>query len=212
MVAALVLPLRPGLPGSPSGAPAQPSREAPSGLPRGRLIELAGGADAARTTTAAQILLESQREGDPVAWVQPRGGELYPPDLAAAGLDLDALLVVHVPPDAGPAGLPKAAELVLRTGAFGALVLDVSHGRVPRGEAWLGRLASLTREHDCRCALLGPSADRSLGPLVSLRLRARRRRVRPGRHRLDAEILKDKSGVRPSLPGPRVWGGPAGMP
>jgi len=205
MVAAPVLPLRADLRWA-------PAREAPRDLPRGRLIELAGGPDAARTTVAAQILLESQREGDPVAWVQPDGGELYPPDLAAAGLDLDALLVVHVPRDAGPAGLPKAAELVLRTGAFGALALDLSHGRAPRGEAWLGRLASLAREHDCRCAMLGPAADRSLGPLVSLRLRARRRRVRPGRHRLEAELLKDKSGLRPSLPGPRVWVGPEGMP
>jgi recombination protein RecA len=208
MVAAPVLPLRTGL----SGLPSQPLREAPRPLPRGRLIELAAGPDAAATTLAVQILLESQREGDPVVWVQPRGGALHPPDLAAAGLDLDALLVVHVPADRGPAALPKAAELALRTGAFGALVLDVADARVPRGAAWLGRLASLSREHDCRCVLLGPAGEASLGPLVSLRLRARRRRVRPGRHRLEVEVLKDKAGLRPALPGPRVWVGPEGMP
>ncbi len=161
---------------------------------------------------AVQILLASQREGDPVAWIQPRGGELYPPDLALAGIDLACLLVVHVPPDNGRAGMPKAAELVLRTGAFGALVIDLSSEKPPRGDAWLGRLASLCREHDCRCVLLGPpGANGSLGPLVSLRLRPMRERIRDGAFRIGTEVLKDKSGLRPVL-GQGIWLGPHGMP
>jgi recombination protein RecA len=177
------------------------------------LIELAGGPDAASTSAAVQILLASQREGDPVAWVQPRGGGLYPPDLAAAGLDLGSLLVVHVPLDAGSAAMPKAAELALRTGAFGAVAIDLSSARPPRGDAWLGRLASLAREHDCRCVLLGPAdASASLGPIVPVRLLARRRRIRPGRHRLEVDVLKDKSGLLPSLEAPAAWRGPEGMP
>ncbi len=210
MVAAPVLPLPPlSLPGVSRGSDlAAPS--AP-GLPRGRVLELTGGPDAASTSVAVQILLASQREGDPVAWVQPRGGELYPLDLAAAGLDLDALLVVHVPKE-DRASLPKAAELALRTGAFGAVVLDLSSARPPRGDAWLGRLASLAREHDCRCVLLGPpNAGASFGPLVSLRLAPRRVRVRPGRFRVELEVVKDKTGARPAL-GPAWWIGPEGMP
>lgn len=208
MVAAVVLPLERALPRGSELAPT----DAREGLPRGRLIELAGGPDAGRSSAAARIVLESQREGDPVAWIQAEGGGLYPPDLAAAGIDLDALLVVHVPSEAGRAGAAKAAELVLRTGAFGAVVVDASDGRVPRGGAWLGRLASLAREHDCRTVLLGPDAEGSLGPLVSMRLRARRRRRRFGEYALELEVLKDKSGHRPTLPGPRTWVGPEGMP
>lgn len=211
MVAAPVVPLA-GL--SVEGVSRGADLVAPSapGLPRGRVLELTGGPDAAATSAAVQLLLASQREGDPVAWVQPRGGELYPPDLAAAGLDLDALLVVHVPSD-DRANLPKAAELVLRTGAFGAVVLDLSSARPPRGDAWLGRLASLAREHDCRCVLLGPpDASASFGPLVSLRLQPRRVRMRPGRFRVELEVLKDKSGGRPALGGPAWWVGPEGMP
>lgn len=208
-MAALVLPFRGGV----VRAPDLPSRDRRGGLPRGRLIELTGGAGAAATSAAVQILLASQREGDPVAWVQPRGGSLYPPDLAAAGLDLASMLVVHVPSDAGSAGMPKAAELALRTGAFGAVALDLTHVRPPRGDAWLGRLASLAREHDCRCVLLGPAdASASLGPLVSTRLCARRQRVRPGRYRVETEVLKDKSGAMPSLEAPEAWRGPEGMP
>lgn len=190
-----------------------PPASARGTLPRGRVIELTGGPGAAATSAAVQILLASQREGDPVAWIQPRGGWLYPPDLAAAGIDLACLLVVHVPIEAGSAGLPKAAEFVLRTGAFGAVAIDLTSVRPPRGDAWLGRLASLAREHDSRCVLLGPSdASTSLGPLVSLRLRPRRRRIRPGRYRVETEVLKDKSGCLPVLEAPEAWRGPEGMP
>lgn len=186
--------------------------ERPEGLPRGRIIELAAGPDVSRTTAAAQILLQSQIEGDPVAWVQPRGGAVFPPDLAAAGLDLGALLFVHVPAGAGRAALPKAAELLLRTGAFGALLLDVDGARLPRGQAWMGRLGSLARDKDCRCVILGSGGEGSLGPLVATRLRARRRRLRPGRFRVETEILKDKTGTLPSLPGPARYAGPEGLP
>lgn len=220
MVAARVLSLRSGvlgtlgaLGGAERGRPGDREGDAgETGLPRGRLIELAGGPTAARTSAAVQILVETQREGDPVVWIQPRGGTLYPPDLAAAGIDLGALLVVHVPPEAGRAGQAKAAELVLRSGAFGALVLDLCDAEPPRGDAWLGRLASLAREHDSRCVFLTSQADSSLGPLIALRLLALRRRSRFGRFRLELDVLKDKSGCRPSLPGPRAWVGPDGMP
>lgn len=190
-----------------------PSERAQRGLPRGRIVELTGGPDAAPTSAAVQILLASQREGDPVAWIQPRGGGLYPPDVASAGIDLACMLVVHVPAEAGSAGLPKAAEVLLRTGAFGAVAIDLTETRPPRGDAWLGRLASLAREHDSRCILLGPEgAGASLGPLVSLRLRPRRRRIRPGWYRVETEVLKDKSGWMPSLEAPERWRGPEGMP
>ncbi|MEZ4340063.1 MAG: hypothetical protein R3B82_25870 [Sandaracinaceae bacterium] len=187
----------------------EPARK---GLPPGLLVELSRAPGAAATTAAVQIVLESQRAGDPAAWIQPEGGALFPPDLAAAGVDLEALLVVHVPPRAGRAGLPKAAELLLRSGSFGAVVVDVEGQAPPRGGAWLGRLGSLAREHACRCVFLTAPAEGSLGPLISLRLRAARRRVRPGRFVLDTDVLKDKSGARPSLPGPHLCAGPAGMP
>ncbi|MCB9593071.1 MAG: recombinase A [Sandaracinaceae bacterium] len=182
------------------------------GLPPGLLVELSRGPGAAATTAAVQIVLASQRAGDPAAWIQPEGGTLYPPDLAAAGVDLDGLIVVHVPPRAGRAGLPKAAELLLRSGAFGAIVVDVEGQAPPRGGAWLGRLGSLAREHACRCVFLTAPSEGSLGPLISLRLRAARRRVRPGRFVLETEVLKDKSGAHPTLPGPALHLGPAGLP
>lgn len=182
----------------------------------GRLVELSAGPASARTSVAAALLREAQSRGDPVAWVLPKdpeGGGLFPPDLAAAGIDLDALVVVHVPAADSSAG-PRAAELVLRTGAFGAVVLDLGSS-VPKGSAWQGRLVGLAREHASRVLVLSPRRreEPSLGPLVSVRLDVQRARVGAARFRLDAHVIKDKSGfyaqveprldddVRPGPPG-----------
>jgi len=166
-------------------------------IPPGRIVELCAAPDAAQTSAAVMALREAQRDGDPVAWVMPRGAGLFPPDLAAAGLDLDALVVVHVSPE-DPAALPRAAELVLRTGAFGGVVIDMSGGERTggRAEAWQGRLLGLAREHACRVIVLSPHARTraSLGALVSLRLDVRRARIAEGRYRIEAAVMKDKLG------------------
>jgi recombination protein RecA len=172
----------------------------PIALPAGRLVELCAGPTAAQSSIAAMVLRHAQAEGDPVAWVQPSDAGLFPPDLAAAGLDLDALVVVHVPAK-DPSASTRAAELILRTGAFGALVIDLSCSiaSLPRGSAWQGRLLGLAREHACRVIVLSPHgrARASLGALVSLRFDVRRARIAPGRFRVEANVLKDKSGLAP---------------
>ncbi|MGE0791348.1 MAG: hypothetical protein AB7S26_37080 [Sandaracinaceae bacterium] len=178
----------------------------------GRLIELAAGPASARTSVAAQILLAAQREGDLVAWVEGVGSTAFPPDLARAGLDLDALLFVRLRDEAGPAARPKAAEILMRTGAFGAIALDVSDVRLPRGQAWLGRLGTLARDRECRCVLLSGESESSLGSMVATRARVSRRRVRAGRFALETEALKHRSPEPLRFPGPRAWIGPEGLP
>jgi recombination protein RecA len=184
----------------------------------GRLVELSGHRDAlvpgARTTAAVSVLAEVQREGETAAWIQPEGGPLFPPDLDQSGIDLDALLVVHVPRPGGdenalPFALCKAAELLLRSGAFGLLILDFCERAPPSGsEAWQGRLLGLCRQHDTRILLLTekPTTADSLGPLVTLRLEPHRYREIPPRHwrggplfTLEHAVLKNKSGVPLSL-------------
>jgi recombination protein RecA len=119
------------------------------------------------------LLLRAQTEGEPCAWVSPRDeASFYPPDFAQAGIDLAALVVVRVPPEAGSHGVVRASELLLRSGAFGLLVVDFSHG-VPKGElTWQSRLSGLLRMHDARVVLLTKSEahEPSLGPMVGLRL------------------------------------------
>lgn len=186
----------------------------------GRLLELSGDAEAsiatARTSAAARIVRDAQLAGETAAWIQPRNGALYPPDLAACGIDLDSLLVVHVPAPtrcsgernastAQPHALCKAAELLLRSAAFGIVVLDFTHGATPSGrEAWQRRLLGLARQHHSHVVLLTekPTSSDSLGTLIGARIEARRTRESSADSRLGAGafalehvLLKNKSGT-----------------
>jgi recombination protein RecA len=172
------------------------------GASAGKLLELSGQGNTARTSTAVALLRAAQATGDTAAWIQPEGGPLYPPDLAEAGIDLEALVVIHVPRTAGPHGPCRAAELLLRSGAFGFVAIDLCEGAPPGPAApWQGRLLGLARQHHARLVLLThkPDTSDSLGPLVGLRLAPRRRRLAHGRYVLELAPLRNKSGT--PLPG-----------
>lgn len=103
------------------------------GFARGALAELAGGPASGKTAIALAVLARLGEE-DLFAWIDGRG-ELYPPAAAARGVDLGRLLVVR--PPVTPSGAPPpgrepawraalwAAEAVLASGAFSAVVMDV---------------------------------------------------------------------------------------
>ncbi|MFZ6179401.1 recombinase A [Nannocystis pusilla] len=206
----------------------------------GKLIEVSGGAAGARLTTAVALVRQAQLEGETTVWIQPAGGPLFPPDLADSGVDLDALIVIHIPEDRGPAGIARAAELLLRSGGYGLCVLDLSAPPPPRadasdklpagdrsvpegmpvrtcprglhGSAWQARLAGLARVHGCRVVLLTRrSAQRdSLGPMVGLRLQPRRERRGAGLFAVRPDILKHK-GAAPRLAASELRRGPWGL-
>ena len=156
-------------------------------------------------------MVHAQNQGEAVAWIQPEGGDLYPPDLADAGVLLDELVIVHVPKAQLPHGLARAAELLQRSGAFGLVVLDLVHD-IPKGSAWQNRLAALAREHHMQLVLLTDSdAERpSLGPMVGVRIEATRERRSPGHFALDHQLLKNKA-ANGWLPLSEARRGPAGL-
>jgi len=184
------------------------SRPLAEQIPAGKLVELSGQCVSARFTTAVAIVVQAQREGETVAWVQFKGGSLFPPDLDESGVDLDSLVVVHIALQAGVYAIARAAELLLRSGGFGLVVLDFCGpttqrvGRFCRAVlgqvAWQGRLLALAREHYSRvvCLTDTPSRSASLGPLIGLRIESRRGREDRGRFALQHRILKDKLGLR----------------
>ena len=163
-------------PASRRGAPWEGKATLAASIEPGRVVELSGQIDGAcaRLSTAVAIVRHVQAEGDTTAWIQPDGGPLYPPDVAEAGVDLEALVVVHVPPSAMPHGLCKAAELLLRSSAFGLVVVDGTTATWPPSptQAWLGRVLGLARQHGTRVLLLTekPSHADSLGTLIGLRV------------------------------------------
>jgi recombination protein RecA len=90
---------------------------------RGRLVELSARGASATLTTAIDLVLEAQLASEPVVWIMLTTGTFYPPDVADSGVDLAALVVIRVTDATGAA---RAAERVLRSGAFGLVVLDLS--------------------------------------------------------------------------------------
>jgi recombination protein RecA len=164
---------------------------------RGRLVELSARGASATLTTSIELVLEAQLAGEPVAWIMLAAGSFYPPDVADAGVDLAALVVIRVHDATGAA---RAAERTLRSGAFGLVVLDLSVGaespqRLDISMAHQGRLVSLAQAHDAAVVVLTEkSADAaSLGSLVSLHAEALRERVgSPSGFELTIRALKDK--------------------
>ncbi len=174
----------------------------------GRVAEISGQGDSAALTTAAGLVLEAQRAGEPVAWVSRQPCSFFPPDLAETGIDLAALVVVRTD---GLQPALRAADRLLRSGAFGLVVLDL--GRQARlADALQSRLLQLALKHDAVVLCLTetrPEAP-SLGSLVSLRAEASRRRVGEGRYACEIHAIKDKR-RGPGWRWREVWRGPEGL-
>jgi recombination protein RecA len=140
---------------------------------RGRLVELSARGAAATLTSAIDLVVEAQHAGEPVAWVTLGHATFYPPDVADSGVDLAALAVVRVHDIVAAA---RAAERLLRSGAFGLVVIDFAGSATDLPIAHQGRLVTLAQSHDAAivCITEKPGDSPSLGSLVSLRAEALR--------------------------------------
>src|SRR5262245_5227193 len=96
------------------------------GLPRGRLVEMAGPWSSGKTALALAAAARVTAQGGLVAYIDARR-ELYPPAAAQLGVDLERLLVVRPPPAA--AAIARAGEIVARSRAFALVLLDFPEGQ-----------------------------------------------------------------------------------
>lgn len=136
------------------------------GLPRGALSELHGPPSSGRTGLAVALAARSTRAGALVAWVDP-ADRFDPKDAAEAGLDLARCLWLR---GGGALGLTRALSalgVVLGSGLFEAVVLDLAGvpadelRRLP-GTSWI-RLAR-TIEDSPTALLLVAAAHVACGP------------------------------------------------
>ena len=199
--------VRRGIPAAPAPA-AEPWSHAALA---GRLVELTGAGGAASLTMAASLVLDAQRRKETVAWVTSRESAFFPPDLAAGGVDLEALAVVRLP---DPQCVARAAERLLRSGGFGLVVLDLGAGR-GTGDVTMplqARLVGLAEKHAAAvlCLTRKPAQAPSLSSLVSLRAESRRRRTAEGAFLCEVVALKDKRRA-PGWTHAEVRHGPPGL-
>jgi hypothetical protein len=136
----------------------------------GRLVQLSGGLASAALTTAVGLVREAQLEGEPTAWITEKHSGFFPPDVRDSGVDLEALVVVRL--EALTEG-PRAVDMLLRSGGFGLVVVDLGSGCNPgrgparaRGRAtrdaglsWMttavqARLAGLAQKHRAALVLI----------------------------------------------------------
>jgi len=100
------------------------------GVPRGRIVEIYGPEASGKTTLALHIAAETQAAGGMVAYVDAE----HALDVGYArrlGVDVDSLLVSQ--PDSGEQAL-DITEILVRSGAIDALIIDSVAALVPRAE------------------------------------------------------------------------------
>ena len=100
------------------------------GVPRGRVVEIFGPESSGKTTLALHIAAEAQIRGGMVAFIDAE----HALDIAytrSLGVDVDSLLVSQ--PDTGEQAL-DIAEILVRSGAIDALIIDSVAALVPRAE------------------------------------------------------------------------------
>jgi len=150
------------------------------GLPRGRVTELAGPPGAGRTGIAFAIAARATRAGETIAWVDAEDA-LDPEAAVEVGVVLARTLWVRPrrPDDAF-----RAADILLRAGGFGLVLLDL--GPLPARGAAAPAVTRLARGAEAtRTALLVLAPRPTVGAAAALGLAVRARRVRwsggPGR-------------------------------
>jgi hypothetical protein len=125
------------------------------GFPRGAIATLEGAASAGRSTVAARLLAQGTAQGLAAAVTLADGAQWFAPALAAAGVRLERLTLV---PLADPRQVARAADILLRSNAFGVVVIPALPGEVMRAAVWT-RLAALA--HHAGAVLLALASEPS---------------------------------------------------
>ena len=102
----------------------------PTGVPRGRIVEIYGPESSGKTTVALHVAAQAQKLGGEVAFIDVEHA-LDPVYAKALGVDIDNLLVSQ--PDSGEQAL-EIAEALVRSGAIDCIVLDSVAAMVTKAE------------------------------------------------------------------------------
>jgi recombination protein RecA len=100
------------------------------GVPRGRIVEIFGAEASGKTTIALHIVAEAQKAGGVAAFIDAEHA-LDPHYARRLGVNVEELLISQ--PDTGEQAL-EIAEMLTRSGAVDAIVIDSVAALVPKAE------------------------------------------------------------------------------
>ena len=100
------------------------------GLPRGRVIEIFGPESSGKTTLALSAIASAQKSDESCAFIDAEHA-LDPVYASKLGVDIKKLVVSQ--PDNGEQAL-EIADVLVRSGAFGVVVIDSVAALVPKAE------------------------------------------------------------------------------
>ena len=141
------------------------------GLPRGTIATLEGPRSSGRLAIAARLVAAATCGGLGAVV----GNATFPPAFAAAGVRLERLLLVDV---GEPVAVARAADILLRSGAFAVVVIPTLPSGRGTGSATWTRLASLAHRANAVLVVLGQTASSELRYFASVRIETAIERVR----------------------------------
>jgi recombination protein RecA len=100
------------------------------GIPKGRITEIYGAESSGKTTVAAQIVAQAQKQGSICAYVDAEHA-VDPVYFGNMGVDVDNLLISQ--PSTGEEAL-EIVDALVRSNAIGVVVLDSVAALVPKAE------------------------------------------------------------------------------
>jgi len=172
----------------------------------GILAEISEEAPSGAVSFVTEIIAEAQSQNEPVAWVAAADSIFFPPDCLRRGVDLCAVAVIRI---RGETDALTAAEWLVRSGAFGLVVVDLE-GRGNVNDAALGRIQKLAERG--QSAVLFLTRKRREEPSLGSRISLRGCIARPvaGSLHIDIHTVKDKRSNSSSRQS-RHYDGPPGM-
>jgi recombination protein RecA len=188
-IAAVTAPAPAEVDGLPTGIAAL-DRALAGGLPKGRLTEITGPLGSGKTSLVRQIITTANQR---VAYIDA-ARTLVPRDWA----HVSALWVVR-PPE--PRRGAWSADVLLRSGAFGLVVLD---GAPLLTRAVTMRLTQLARESDAALLVLGEEHVLPTGTAVRLRVNSWRITVEKGGSHETTEVPRERGLARRLCTHPEV--------
>jgi len=163
---------------------------------RGQLVEVRSVGSPAGLSAVCVLIKEAQAEREPIAWIMTHDSIFYPPDLIEQGIDVGAMVVIKVH---GARLGARAADHLLRSGAFGLIVIDLGEDTNIPGPSQ-NRLMQWAHKHQTAVVCLTRFEDaendedhRSLGTMVALSVEVRKEAGESG-FVCTARALRNKRG------------------